>query len=78
MRQERSENAFEWFRLEATLRASLPSARATARQLLTKLTDLDDVEAYLHTFKIVAEWEGWDDGVGWHYCPPCNRGSAAC
>lgn len=30
-------------------------------ELLTKLTYLDDVEAYLHIFKVVAEQEGWDE-----------------
>lgn len=40
---------------ETALRVRHPSTRASASQLLTKLTDLDDVEAYLHTFEIVAE-----------------------
>ncbi len=38
----------------------LPEPRATAHQLLTKLTSQDDVEAYLHTLEVVARREGWD------------------
>ncbi|MGL5224883.1 MAG: hypothetical protein ACRC8Q_06080 [Aeromonas sp.] len=38
----------------------LPDARSTAHHFLTKLTELDDIDAYLHTFEVVISRETWD------------------
>ncbi|KAL6455296.1 hypothetical protein MHYP_G00362650 [Metynnis hypsauchen] len=42
----------------------LPSPKQTAHHLLTKLTLADDIKAYLHMFKVMAEREVWDRAVG--------------
>ncbi len=47
-------------RAETAARVPLPEPRTTAHQLLTKLTSQDDLEAYLHTFEVVAHGEGCD------------------
>lgn len=34
--------------------------RASAEQVLPKMMDQDDVEAFLHTYEVIATWEDWD------------------
>ncbi len=47
-------------RAETAARVPLQEPRTTAHQLLTELTSQDDLEAYLHTFEVVARREGCD------------------
>ncbi len=47
-------------RAETAARVPLQEPRATTHQLLTELTSQDDLEAYLHTFEVVARREGCD------------------
>ena len=42
-----------------TQHAAATDARRTANQVLTKLTADNEIEAYLHTFEVVAGREGW-------------------
>lgn len=44
--------------------AHTPEVGCPAHQVLTNLTEQDDVDAYLHTFELVAAGEGWSWG-GW-------------
>lgn len=53
------EQAFEGLSAIAA-RVPLPDARSTTLHFLTKLTELDDIDAYLHTFKVVVSPETWD------------------
>ncbi|XP_073784003.1 uncharacterized protein [Danio rerio] len=49
-------------RLEQQLRQAArhhPTPEVSAHHHLTKLSDLDDIDAYLHTFEVIAEREGW-------------------
>ncbi|MGL5295076.1 MAG: hypothetical protein ACRC9V_15200, partial [Aeromonas sp.] len=55
---------------------SLPDARATAHQLLTKLTAQDDIEAYLHTFEVVATREVWNKSEWARILAPFLTGEA--
>lgn len=38
----------------------LPLTRTKAKEVMMKMAETDDVEAYLHTFEWVAERELWD------------------
>ncbi len=40
-------------------RVPLPESTAKAYQILVRLTEHDDIEAYLQTFEVIAAWEGW-------------------
>ncbi|KAL7854616.1 hypothetical protein SRHO_G00168060 [Serrasalmus rhombeus] len=44
---------------QAASRSPQPSPKQMAHHLLTKLTPADYIEAYLHTFEVVAEREVW-------------------
>lgn len=37
----------------------LPGLWAASQQMLTKISDLEDNDAYLHTFEIIASREKW-------------------
>lgn len=40
-------------------RVSLPESPVNAHQCLVRLTEHDDIEAYLHIFEVIAAQEGW-------------------
>lgn len=54
----------------------LPDPSASARHHLTKLCNLDNIEAYLHTFGVVANLESWDRQVWARLLAPFLTGEA--
>ncbi|KAI7813969.1 hypothetical protein IRJ41_005290 [Triplophysa rosa] len=75
-RQESTDQAMGMLREAAAARVPLPDARSTAHQLLTKLTAQDDIEAYLHTFEVVATREAWDKAEWARILAPLLTGEA--
>ncbi len=59
-RQERTEHLVEQLRGAAAGRTPLPEPHAQAHQYLTKLREHDGIEAYLHTFEVIASREAWE------------------
>ncbi len=53
-RQEYTDRVVEQLQASTVGRLPLPDAGVKAHQLLVRLTDQDDVEAYLHTFEVIA------------------------
>ncbi len=63
-------------RAETAARVPLLEPRATTYQLLTELTSQDDLEAYLHTFEVVARREGCDQAEWAQLLAPLLTGEA--
>ncbi|MGL5294270.1 MAG: hypothetical protein ACRC9V_10975, partial [Aeromonas sp.] len=53
-RQERTEQSLEILREAMISRTPLQDHSSTAHRYLMKLGELDDVEAYIHTFEVIA------------------------
>lgn len=75
-RQHQTEQELATLRAAVGGAAPVPTPRAHAHQLLTKLTDQDDVEACLHTFEVIATRELWEKSAWAQILAPYLTGEA--
>ncbi len=59
-RQERTEQVVEQTHGALAKRIPLSEPQTQSHQHLTKLSDRDDVEAFLHTFEVITTREAWE------------------
>lgn len=58
-RQEYTDRVVDQLQASVVAHVPLPEVANKAHQHLVRLSEQDDVEAYLHTFEVIATPEGW-------------------